>query len=364
MRNERPLVSIIIPAYNKPDYTRKTLQSIVEQEYRPIELIFSDDCSPTSLEPLVEEFKCFENDLFSIRFYRQKSNLGVMGNTTFVFEQGTGKYMVPMAHDDWLIDKRFLVEAVEIMETNARCYICVGNAEIEKTNGRKMIKLPNSIDAKDKWVIIGGDVFCNMWGLQGWSGSMGWSTAIVLNLPVARSLGAFHYPFMVGETLAKKLAILPDDGFSYLFVLSSIGSVAITEKVVSVHGMPEDSYGKSEGWSKVANETMFVIFYNIYQAKLDGQYAQSIKKRSKKFVLQASVKRINPKIIRYYNYKPEVIFLMLLSYMSRSKLYKLLRYYFLTLRRIIFRDEQSLGFKEIFSKVRDRGLFRCLFPFR
>lgn len=43
---ECPLLSVIIPAYNLPDCTRKTLQSLVEQEYHPIEVILSDDCLP------------------------------------------------------------------------------------------------------------------------------------------------------------------------------------------------------------------------------------------------------------------------------------------------------------------------------
>ena len=41
------LVSIVIPAYNQPDYLRRALQSAVEQLYRPLEVIVSDDCSPT-----------------------------------------------------------------------------------------------------------------------------------------------------------------------------------------------------------------------------------------------------------------------------------------------------------------------------
>ena len=52
---EKNLVSVVIPAYDKPDYTRKTIQSIINQSHRPIEIILSDDNSPNSLKVLVDE---------------------------------------------------------------------------------------------------------------------------------------------------------------------------------------------------------------------------------------------------------------------------------------------------------------------
>ena len=130
---EKPLVSIMIPAYNLPEYTRKTLQSIVEQEYRPIEVVLSDDCSPVSLEPLVEEFRHYESDVFTIRYYRQETNLRV-DNVMFLFDRLAGKFFLYMPHDDWLTDSKFLVETVDIMESNPECYLCVANSVLEKTS--------------------------------------------------------------------------------------------------------------------------------------------------------------------------------------------------------------------------------------
>ena len=81
------IVSVAIPAYSKPEYTRHTLQSIVTQTYRPLEVILSDDNSPNSLEPLVTEFRKYENDHFQIKYIRQPANLGMCDNFTFVVKQ-------------------------------------------------------------------------------------------------------------------------------------------------------------------------------------------------------------------------------------------------------------------------------------
>ena len=53
------MVSVVIPAYNQPTYLQRALESVLEQTYRPIEVIVADDCSPTLIEPVVKDFDSF-----------------------------------------------------------------------------------------------------------------------------------------------------------------------------------------------------------------------------------------------------------------------------------------------------------------
>ena len=39
------LISVVIPAYNRAEYIERTLKSVKEQTYRPIELIIVDNNS-------------------------------------------------------------------------------------------------------------------------------------------------------------------------------------------------------------------------------------------------------------------------------------------------------------------------------
>lgn len=52
----RPLVSIIVPSYNQGRFIRRTLESILTQDYRPLELIVIDGGSADETVSILEEF--------------------------------------------------------------------------------------------------------------------------------------------------------------------------------------------------------------------------------------------------------------------------------------------------------------------
>jgi glycosyltransferase involved in cell wall biosynthesis len=308
------LVSIAIPAYNQPAYTRKTLQSIVDQDYRPIELILSDDCSPTSLEPLAKEFAQFEENGFKIKYHRQSRNLGFSGNLACSVEQTTGKYLVPLPHDNWFIDKNFIAEAVATLDQNAETYLCVANSILEDTN-EKMLKIPDRLNARDRWVILKGDRFIRLWR----KGGMGWTQAMLIDKDMALVLGAFYEPFSISPALSTKLNTAQDDVFSHIFLLASAGDVALNGKVVCNIGRPQDSYSRSEIWKKTKKKTKFVIFFNLYKADLEGKNAQAVKEMAKKQALDYVEQLFDPKLLRYYHYSIEMIPLMGLAIIKKLK---------------------------------------------
>ena len=315
--HQKETISVVIAAYNNPDYTRKTLSSIVAQNYRPIEVILSDDNSATCLEPLAAEFAQFEDDRFSIRYFRQPSNLGVSDNFAFAVNQATGKYLIPMSHDNWFTAKDFISEAVEIMETNSDCHMCVANAAYEDTK-REMLSVPDHLTAKDDWQILGGDSFIRLWR----AGGLGWTQAFVLDTRMAQSLGAFDKPFQVNKSLAQKLDLADDNVFAFVFVFSSIGSVALTGKVVCQVGTPQNSYSRSDKkWRKTRTKVKFVVFYNIYKARLTGKSAGAVEEMALKQAVSEALREniFDLKIIRHYNFSMEIIYLISAYVRKRSR---------------------------------------------
>jgi len=98
MRAVQALVSVGIPTYNRPEGLRRTLTCIAAQTYANLEIIVSDNCSPTpETEQVAREFMVRDA---RIRFYRQPEPLGVSGNFRFVLKQAGGEFFMWAADDD------------------------------------------------------------------------------------------------------------------------------------------------------------------------------------------------------------------------------------------------------------------------
>jgi hypothetical protein len=117
----KPLVSVGIAAYNKPDGLRRTLQCITGQTYPNLEIIVSDDCSPDEgVSRVVNEVMLTEP---RIRFYRQKNNLGAALNIAFVLDKATGKYFL-WADDEDLCEPEFVEKILNCMESQPDLVAC------------------------------------------------------------------------------------------------------------------------------------------------------------------------------------------------------------------------------------------------
>ena len=107
-----PLVSVIIPTYNRPDFLKVAIASVLQQTYQNFEIIVSDDCSAENPQAIVEAF----NDS-RIRFRRNPQNLGIGLNATYAFQAATGKYVASLNDDD-LWEQDFLEKLVLPLEAN------------------------------------------------------------------------------------------------------------------------------------------------------------------------------------------------------------------------------------------------------
>lgn len=108
-----PLVSVIIPTYNRPDYLKQALASAVQQTYQNIEIIVTDNCSPENPQAIVESFGDSR-----IRFWRHKQNVGMIANQLNGFKMAQGKYVASL-HDDDMWNEYFLAKLVPHLEANS-----------------------------------------------------------------------------------------------------------------------------------------------------------------------------------------------------------------------------------------------------
>ena len=93
----KPLVSVCIPAYNSAVYIKKTMESVLSQEYENIELVVVDDCSRDNTLEVVRSVKDPR-----VRIVKNEKNLGMTGNWNKCLAEAKGDYIKLICADDIL----------------------------------------------------------------------------------------------------------------------------------------------------------------------------------------------------------------------------------------------------------------------
>jgi len=99
---DKPLVSVIIPAFNAATNIRQTLNSVLAQTYQETEVIVVDDGSSDATSAVVEEFVTKDARFQLV----QQSNAGVRAARNTAIRKARGKYIAPLDADDyWFPEK-------------------------------------------------------------------------------------------------------------------------------------------------------------------------------------------------------------------------------------------------------------------
>ncbi|MEE1349134.1 MAG: glycosyltransferase family 2 protein [Dialister hominis] len=110
--SKKPVVSIIMPAYNSSATIEDSIESVLHQTFTDWELIIIDDCSEENIEEKVRSYSDKR-----IRYYRLAENHGVAHARNVAIKKARGRYLAFLDSDDlWLPAK--LEHQIQFMERN------------------------------------------------------------------------------------------------------------------------------------------------------------------------------------------------------------------------------------------------------
>ena len=93
-------IDILMATYNGEKYLKEQIESILNQTYKNIRLIISDDASKDSTPQILEEYRKKDS---RIEIYLNKENRGVVKNIEFLLEKVEDEfYMLADQDDVWL----------------------------------------------------------------------------------------------------------------------------------------------------------------------------------------------------------------------------------------------------------------------
>ncbi len=222
-----PLVSVIIPCYNAEKYVEQAVCSIINQTYKNLEIIVTDDCSTDSTFEILQWLAKQDS---RIKLYKNEENLKIVKTLNNMILQSRGKYIARMDADDISLPKR-IEKQVEFLENHKDYGFCGTNAFYINENGEKIRVSHLPITAEE-------NLFC-----LGFYSSFIHPSVLIRseiykeNLYDENFLYAEDYELWVRLTLNKgiKGGNLKEQLFEYRFFEKQTSSVFRKEQIDSVH---------------------------------------------------------------------------------------------------------------------------------
>jgi glycosyltransferase involved in cell wall biosynthesis len=158
MDQNKPLVSVLMPAYNVEKYIEVAVRSILDQTYCNFELIIIDDCSTDGTWQLILELARQDS---RIRPFRNSANVHISATLNKAIAIAEGKYFARMDADDWSFSNR-IEKQVVFMESHPEVGICGAAMEVcDNALVKKNLRVYNLHDLEIRQKIFFYSPFCH-----------------------------------------------------------------------------------------------------------------------------------------------------------------------------------------------------------
>jgi GT2 family glycosyltransferase len=134
-----PVVSIIMPTYNRANMIGMAIDSVLKQTFKDWELLIIDNESTDNTKDIVEKFLASDK---RIKYHNVKKNLiiGIASYLNYGIDISTGKYIARLDDDDEWCDPNKLEKQVNFLEENEDYVIVGGGAIMVNGNRKEMFK--------------------------------------------------------------------------------------------------------------------------------------------------------------------------------------------------------------------------------
>ena len=130
--NQQSLVSVIIPTYNRAEYVKKAVESVLNQTYKNIEVIVIDGSPNDETEKILQPYLVNSQINYIHRneihdgTEKDKGNLARARNQAIRIAKG--KYIATLDDDDFWSNERKLEKQVQFLENNPDYVACGGGS--------------------------------------------------------------------------------------------------------------------------------------------------------------------------------------------------------------------------------------------
>lgn len=137
MARRQPLVSIILPTFNREKLIKKSVESVLSQTYKNLELVVIDDFSSDSTPDVLSQY---QRDDQRVKVIRNGENIGFVRSLNKGIKQANGFYVARIDDDDFWCDKQKLEKQVNFLENNPDYALAGGGVVKTDEKGREVAR--------------------------------------------------------------------------------------------------------------------------------------------------------------------------------------------------------------------------------
>lgn len=149
---ERPLVSIVIPAY-KPEHFREALASALDQDYPRLEILVCDDSPDGRIKAIVDSFGGMRH---KVRYLRNRGTLGGRANYLKGFREAWGDY-VKFLNDDDVLAPDCVSTLAEALRAGPGVMLATSARRPVDADGRELPAQPYTEPLADRDALVPGE---------------------------------------------------------------------------------------------------------------------------------------------------------------------------------------------------------------
>ena len=153
----KKVVSVIIPVYNVEEFIFRTVESVMNQDYKNIEIILVDDGSPDNSAKIIDELAKKDDRITCVH----KENGGVSSARNAGLRIASGEYVTFIDGDDW-VEPKYISYLLNLVESN-KCEIGMNKNNYSdyntKSNEEEYVV---SAEKAIEWIYL-GDIFVAVW---------------------------------------------------------------------------------------------------------------------------------------------------------------------------------------------------------
>lgn len=163
-KKESPLVTFALLAYNQERYIREAVEGALAQNYEPLEIIISDDCSSDGTVDVIREVVSSYRGPHRVIVCVNEKNLGLIGHVNKIASICSGRLIVVAAGDDVSYSSRTAVIAHIFYNSQQEPLLIHSSVEEMSMEGHSMgVRRPplrSSADLGDISIISSSNSIC------------------------------------------------------------------------------------------------------------------------------------------------------------------------------------------------------------